>query len=74
MTDAIPAGAVGNEQAIQIVRITWTSTDLMVPVEIKSSDPRFGSTDMERTEHSALEADPSLFMVPSSYTIRGRNR
>lgn len=74
VTDTIPAGAVGNEQAIQIVRTTWTSTDLTVPVEIKSSDPRFGSTDTELTSILRSEPDPSLFMVPSGYRIRGRNR
>ena len=41
--------AIGNAQAITIVRTTWISTDLKVPVEVKSNDPRSGSTDMELT-------------------------
>ena len=36
LTETIPAGAIGNAQAIQVVRITWISTELKVPVEIKT--------------------------------------
>jgi hypothetical protein len=68
-TETIPAGAFGNAQAIQVVRTTWISTDLKVPVQIKSSDPRFGTRDLELT--GILEAEPAatLFVVPSSYTV-----
>jgi hypothetical protein len=70
VTRTIPAGAIGNEQPIQIVRTTWISTALKVPVQVKSSDPRFGSTDRELTNIIQAEPDPSLFVVPSSYTVK----
>ena len=69
-TRTIAAGAIGNTQAITVVRTTWISTDLKVPVEIKSNDPRFGSTDMELTNIQEAAPDPSLFTVPSSYTVK----
>lgn len=70
VTETIPAGAIGNTQAIAIVRTTWISTALKVPVEIKSSDPRSGTTDLELTSIQQSEPDPSLFTVPSGYTIK----
>jgi hypothetical protein len=77
ITETIPAGAIGNAQPIQIVRITWISNDLKVPVQIKTSDPRFGSSDMELTNIATTEPSASLFIVPAGYTIQqgggGRN-
>ncbi len=70
ITETIPAGTIGNAQAIVIVRTTWISADLKVPVEIKTSDPRSGTTDMELTNIVQSEPDPALFTVPSGYTIR----
>ena len=69
-TETIAAGVIGNAQAITVVRTTWISTDLKVPVEIKSNDPRFGSTDMELTNIQESAPDPSLFTVPSGYTVK----
>ncbi len=71
-TETIPAGAIGNQQALQIVRETWVSTDLKVPVLIKSSDPRFGSMTMQLTNIAQAEPDPSLFQIPSGYTVKAR--
>jgi hypothetical protein len=70
LTETIPAGAIGNAQAIQVVRITWVSTELKVPVEIKTSDPRIGSRDMELTNIAQTEPSASLFVVPAGYTIQ----
>lgn len=69
-TETIPAGAIGNQQPIQIVRETWISTDLKVPVMIKSSDPRFGDMVMQLTNIAQTEPDAALFQVPSGYTIK----
>ena len=74
LTETIPAGAIGNAQPIQVVRATWISNDLKVPVEIKSSDPRFGSSDLELTNIVAAEPSSSLFTVPSGYTIKDGGR
>jgi hypothetical protein len=70
LTETIPAGAIGNAQAIQVVRITWISTELKVPVEIKTTDPRYGNTDMELTNIVQAEPSASLFVVPAGYTIQ----
>lgn len=70
LTETIPAGAIGNTQAIQVVRITWISTELKVPVQIKTTDPRFGTTDMELTNITQSEPSASLFVVPAGYTIQ----
>ena len=68
-TRTIPAGAIGNQQAMQIVREAWVSIDLKVPLLIKSSDPRFGSTVMQLTSIVRAEPDALLFQVPASYTL-----
>jgi hypothetical protein len=70
VTQTIPAGAIGNAQAIQIVRVEWISTTLQVPVQIKTSDPRFGTTDMELTNIVPAEPNGSLFVVPAGYTTQ----
>ena len=44
VTHTIPAGAIGNSQAIESVRETWMSDDLKVPLMTKVSDPRMGTT------------------------------
>jgi outer membrane lipoprotein-sorting protein len=68
-TDTIPAGAIGNAQAIQIVRTTWISTELKLPVRIQTSDPRLGTSDMELTNIAQTEPSASLFVVPAGYTV-----
>jgi hypothetical protein len=68
-TETIPAGAIGNDQAIVVTREIWTSTALKVPVLIKTSDPRFGTTNMQLTNVVQGEPDPALFQVPSNYTV-----
>ncbi len=74
-TTTIPAGAIGNQQPIQVVRETWIATVLKVPVYIKTSDPRFGDSLMTLNVQAQTEPDPALFQVPSNYTIttRGNN-
>ncbi|HUP04943.1 MAG TPA: hypothetical protein VMU19_13195 [Bryobacteraceae bacterium] len=71
MTETIPAGGIGNQQPIQVVRETWVSTVLHVPVMIKTSDPRFGSTTMVLSNVTMGEPDPALFQPPSDYTLEG---
>jgi len=68
--ETIPAGAIGNARPIQTTRVTWISNDLKVPVQIKSTDPRFGATDMELTNIVQGEPNASLFTVPAGYTIK----
>lgn len=68
-TRTIPAGEIGNVQPIRIVREAWVSVDLKVPVLIKTSDPRFGTTEMQLANIVRAEPDASLFQIPSGYTV-----
>jgi hypothetical protein len=70
LTETIPAGAIGNAQAIQVVRTSWISTELNVPVQIKTVDPRNGTSEMELTNIVHSEPSPSLFVVPAGYTVQ----
>ena len=72
--ETIPAGSIGNERPIQVSRTVWISNDLKVPVQIRSSDPRFGTTTMELTNVVQSEPSPSLFMVPAGYTVQSGGR
>ncbi len=72
-TETIPAGAIGNAQPIVTTREIWTSTALKVPVLIKSSDPRFGTSTMQLGNILQGEPDPALFQVPSNYTVTTRS-
>lgn len=69
VTRTIPAGAMGNAQPIQVVRETWFSSDLKVPMMIKTSDPRFGTTVTQFTSLVRNEPDASLFQTPAGYTV-----
>lgn len=74
-TRTIPAGEVGNSQPILIVGETWTSADLQIPVMVKYSDPRFGTTTTQLTNIVRTEPDPALFQTPADYTVtRGGGR
>jgi hypothetical protein len=70
VTEVIPAGAIGNAQPITTSRTTYISADLKLPVQIKTVDPRVGSSDMELTNISTGEPSAALFTVPAGYTIK----
>lgn len=69
ITRTIPAGAAGNDRAIQIVTETWTSSDLQIVVQSKTTDPRMGDNLYQLTNITRTEPDPTLFTVPSGYTV-----
>ena len=73
VTRTIPAGTIGNAQAIDIVREAWVSDELKVPVTIKVSDPRTGTTVIELTNINRSQPDPSLFQVPADYKVWKRS-
>jgi hypothetical protein len=66
-TRTIPAGAIGNEQPINITTETWQSKDLGVVIMRKRSDPRFGETVYKLTNIKTGEPDPSLFQIPAGF-------
>jgi hypothetical protein len=69
-TVTISAGDMGNEMPIYIVSERWYSPELQVVVLSKHSDPRFGETTYRLTNINRSEPSPSLFEVPSDYTVK----
>lgn len=69
-TIVLPAGAMGNTEAITSTRETWIATALKVPVLVKSTDPRRGNSTMQLTNISQTAPDPTLFQIPASYTVK----
>jgi len=68
-TRTIPAGQIGNEKPITIVRESWYSNDLQTVVVSKRSDPWSGETTYTLTNIQRVEPEASLFAVPSDYTV-----
>jgi hypothetical protein len=75
-TLTIPAGQIGNEQAIQVVDETWYSSDLQTVVLRKHSDPRSGDSVTKYMNISRAEPPRILFEVPADFKVRepGRGR
>jgi hypothetical protein len=69
-TRNIAAGAIGNDQPIEIVSETWYSRELQTVVMSKHSDPQIGETTYKLTNIQQAEPPHSLFEVPTNYTIR----
>ena len=66
----IPAGEIGNRNAIVVSNETWYSPELKVTLLAKRSDPRSGERTYRVTGLRRDEPAASLFAVPSDYTIR----
>jgi len=69
VTKTIPAGQIGNEKPITIVREVWYSNDLQTAVMSKRSDPWSGETTYSLTNIQRAEPDATLFAVPSDYSV-----
>jgi len=69
-THTIPAGQVGNANAITVVSEQWYSPDLQVVVKSTRSDPRSGQVTYTLTNIQRTEPAASLFTVPSGYTVQ----
>lgn len=69
-TITIPAGEIGNEQAIQIVMEKWYSPELKTIVMSRHNDPLVGETVYKLTNINRGEPARSLFEVPGDYTIK----
>ncbi len=66
----IPAGQVGNQQALVITIERWYSPELQTDVMRKEVNPQFGQTTFQLTNIARVEPEASLFQVPSTYTIK----
>jgi hypothetical protein len=69
-TRTIAAGAIGNDQPIEVVSETWYSPNLQMVVMSKHSDPQIGETTYKLTNIQQAEPAHSLFEVPANYTVR----
>ena len=68
-TRIIPAGQIGNANAISIVNEQWYSPDLQVIVKTTRTDPRMGQTTYTLTNIQRTEPAATLFTVPTGYTV-----
>jgi hypothetical protein len=68
-TLTIPAGQIGNEEALQVVTETWYSTDLQTVVMRKRSDPRSGEVTTRLANVNRSEPPSTLFEVPADFTV-----
>jgi len=68
-TVTISAGQIGNEQPIVTVTERWYSPELQVTVMNTRKDPRTGTTTYKLTNIVRSEPSPTLFQVPSDYTV-----
>jgi hypothetical protein len=68
-TSTIPAGTIGNDRDLNIIRETWYSSDLKLMVQSTQSDPRFGETTYTLKNIQQGSPDVTLFQVPANYTI-----
>lgn len=68
-TVTIPAGALGNERAVQIVTERWYSPKLKMVVLIERVDPRFGKSVYRLSGIKSADPPATLFSVPNNYKI-----
>jgi hypothetical protein len=73
-TTTIPAGDIGNERPINIVDERWYSPDLQMTVMSKHSDPMIGETTFSLKNINRSSPPPTLFEVPSDYTVNAGGR
>jgi hypothetical protein len=65
----IPAGAVGNRNAILVTDEIWYAPDLRITLSSKHSDPRLGDSVFRIENLKTQEPDAALFAVPSDYKV-----
>src|SRR5262249_510283 len=70
-TIVIPKGQIGNDREIRIVSERWYSEELQMLVKSTNKDPRFGENTYELTNILRGAQDPTLFEIPSDFTVNG---
>ena len=66
----IPAGEIGNRNAIVVATETWHSPELQVTLLSKHSDPRNGERSYRLEGLKREEPAAALFTVPSDYAVK----
>jgi hypothetical protein len=69
-TRTIPAGQIGNDKPVTIVKEEWYSPDLQMVVQSKHSDPFMGDTTYSVTGIQRTAPSATLFAVPADYTVK----
>jgi hypothetical protein len=69
-TVTIPAGQIGNEQAISIVTETWYAPSIDATVQSSTNDPRFGLTVYQLHNVQVGEQPGALFETPADYKLQ----
>jgi hypothetical protein len=69
-TFVIPANAIGNQRAIEVINERWYSPELQMVVQTYRSDPRLGKATYKLIKLVRGEPAARLFEIPSGYTIR----
>lgn len=70
----IPAGEIGNRNAINVSSESWYSPELQVTVYSRYNDPRTGESIYKLASIRRGEPSPELFRVPADYETRNRER
>jgi hypothetical protein len=68
-TVTIPAGQIGNEQAITIVTETWFAPSVNAIVQSTTNDPRFGQTVYQLHNIQLGEHSSNLLETPADYKV-----
>lgn len=71
-TITIPAGEIGNEKPISIVRETWFAPVISAVVESISDDPRYGKTTYQLKNVQINEPPRSMFEAPADFKANVR--
>jgi hypothetical protein len=68
-SSTIPAGTIGNEEALTTTREEWYSPELKIVVQSTQNDPRFGQVTYTLNDIQQGPPDETLFQVPADYKI-----
>jgi len=68
-TTTYPVGMMGNDREFSVVMENWMSPDLKIQIFSKNNDPRSGENTFRIENLSRDLPDPTLFMVPTDYTV-----
>jgi hypothetical protein len=69
-TWTIPAGRIGNEKPIEVVSERWYSPELLLVLQSRHADPRFGERIYRLENLQRGEPSADLFRVPADYELR----
>ena len=68
-TTTLNPGIIGNDRPVSIVREFWYSQKLGINLLSSLSDGRYGTQRFKATELTQGEPEPSLFEMPTGYTM-----